>query len=130
MGPCVGSDLVTLRVHTFDNGPILVGDIDLSLVDVVASDKERSLCVVAFEKIENVVSKGLLWTIVICESNGSVGYTSKDASATVCDRSNLVARDRRGVGTTGGPVLGAAWSKVELASRGVTEGISCTTVCY
>lgn len=51
MGPSVGSDLVILGVHSLDRGPVAGGQINLSLVDVVASNEEGCLCVVRIEEV-------------------------------------------------------------------------------
>jgi hypothetical protein len=64
----VGSDLVTLSNHTLDQTWVGVGDINLSLAVVVASDEKGCGEVVRFQDIQKLLGV-LVWSIVVGESD-------------------------------------------------------------
>lgn len=108
---------------------MLVGNVDLALINTVTGNEEGGFCIMALEKIKNMASESLVRAIIIGESNSSRCDTSKDTSATVWDGANFGTRNRRGVGTAGRFVLGAARAILELASRRVAEIICRTADC-
>jgi hypothetical protein len=128
MSPGVGSKLVTFRVHALEDIAELRGDVNLSLVDVVSSDEESSLCVVRSHDIENVAGEDLLWAIVVGNGNRTWCGTTVDTSTTVLDVTELGTSDRRGVGTTWSCVLRAARAVRVVASGRVTVVVLSTTV--
>jgi hypothetical protein len=91
VGPGVGSDVVTLRVHALDDAGELRSGVDFTLVDVVASDEESGLSVVGLEDVKNVGGVVLLWAIVICQSNCAGGDAVVDTSAAILNGANLGA---------------------------------------
>ena len=68
MSPGVGSKLVTFRVHALEDIAELRGDVNLSLVDVVSSDEESSLCVGGFELIQYAFSVDVR-SIIVCDGD-------------------------------------------------------------
>ena len=129
VGPCVGGDLVTLRVHALDIADELSSGVDLTLVDIVAGDEESSLGVVCLEDVKNMGSIGNLWAIVVCQGNGTRGNTIVDTSATVGNRADLGTGDGRGVGTGRGHVLRAARTVLVVTTRGIAVVTGGTAVC-
>lgn len=129
VSPGVGSDVVALGIHALDDTGKLRGGVDFTLVDVVASDEECSLSVVCLEDIEDVSGVVLLWAIVVGQSDcarlDAVVYTS----TTVRNGANLGAGNRRGAGTSGCDVLGAARAVLVVTARGVAVVVLCTAVC-
>jgi hypothetical protein len=89
MRPGVRSDLVALGVHTLDDIDELGRDINLTLVDVVSSDEESSLRVIAGEDIQDVVGEDLLWAIIVGQRNGTGCDAVVNARAAVLNISNL-----------------------------------------
>jgi hypothetical protein len=65
VGPGVRCDLVTLSVHALDSSGVFGGDVDLTLVDVVASDEESGLSAVGLEDVHDVLGVLLLWAIIV-----------------------------------------------------------------
>lgn len=128
VGPGVRCDLVTLGVHALDSSGVLGGDVDLTLVDVVASDEESGLSAVGLEDIHDVLGVLLLWAIIVGQSNCARGNAVVDTSATVCDVADLSTGDGRSVGTTWGNVLRAARTVLVVTSRGVAVVILGTAV--
>jgi hypothetical protein len=100
----------------------------LALVDVVASDEEGGLSVVALEDVQDVGGKGRLWAIVVGESNGARVDTVVDTSATVLDVAKLGASNRRGVGAGRGLVLGASRAELVVAAGRVAVVVTGTAV--
>ena len=129
VGPGVRCDLVTLSVHALNSSGVFGGDVDLALVDVVASDEESGLSAVGLEDIHDVLGVLLLWAIVIGQSNCARGDTVVDTSATVFDVADLSTGNGRSVGTTWGYVLRAARAVLVVTSRGVAVVILGTAVC-
>jgi hypothetical protein len=85
MGPGMRGQLVALGVHALEDIDKLLGDVDLTLVDIVTSDEERGMGVVGLHDIENVAGEILLWAIVVGDRNSSWGYAGVDAVATILD---------------------------------------------
>jgi hypothetical protein len=121
MGPCVGRELMALGVHALEHGRELWGDINLALVDVVASDEESGLCVVLFHEVQDVGSKDLLWTVIVGESNSSGCNAVVNTLAAVGNVSKLGASNGGCVCSSRCNVLWASWSVGIVAARGVTE---------
>ena len=128
VSPGVRCDLVTLSLHALDSSGVLGGDVDLTLVDVVASDEESGLSAVGLEDIHDVLGVLLLWAIVVGQSNCARGDAVVDTSATVLDVADLGTGDGRSVGTTWGDVLRAARTVLVVTSRGVAVVILGTAV--
>lgn len=91
MRPSVRCDLVTLRVHALDD--LVVFNVNLALVNVVASDKESSFRAVALEQVQNVLGELLLRTVVESKCDHTRLCALKDSGTTVGDVSNLVTGD-------------------------------------
>jgi hypothetical protein len=128
MSPCVGRELMALGVHALEHGSELGGDVNLALVDVVASDEEGGLCVVLLHKIQDVGSEDFLRTIIVGESNGTGGDTVVDTVATVCNGAKLGAGDGGRVGSSRCDVLWASGSMGVVAAGGVAEVIVSAAV--
>lgn len=128
VSPCVGRDVVALRLHALDDTGELRGGVNLTLVDVVARDEESSLGVVCLEDIKDVSGVVLLWAIVVGDSDCAGGDAVVDTSATVGNVADLGAGNGRGVGTSGGDVLGATRAVCVVAARGVAVVILSTAV--
>lgn len=130
VSPCVGGKLVALRVHTLENIDKVGGDVDLALVDVVASDEEGSLCVVLLEKVQDVRCEGLLGAVIVCESDSTWLNTAVDSRTAICNVANLSAGNGRSVGASRCLVLRAAWAVLVVAAWGVAEVVLSSTVYY
>ena len=119
MGPGVGSDLVTIGSHPLDGGRVAGSHIDLSLSDVVASNKEGRLCIVRLENVQNVVGIVGDWAVIICNSDCSRGNTFVDSVATIRNRSKLRAGHSARVGSRRCHILRASRAIFVVATRGV-----------
>jgi len=111
VSPGVGRDLVARGVHALDDINILLGDVDLALVDVVASDEKGSLSVVAVQNVQDVFRQNRLWAIVVSERNGTSLDAVVDTSAAIGNRANL--------GTVHGRSVGTSWSHVVRTARAI-----------
>jgi hypothetical protein len=121
---------VAFGVHALDDTDELRSGVDLTLVDVVATDEESSLSVVGLEDVEDVSGVVLLWAIVVGQSNCARGNTVVDTSATVLNGTDLSTGNGRGVGTSGGNVLRAAGTVLVVATRRVAVIRIGTAVCF
>jgi hypothetical protein len=89
MGPCVGRNLVSLRIHALDNVDEFLSLVNLSLCDVVASDEEGSLCIVLLEEIQDSRSGVLHRPVIVsdCDMTGifAGNELAEDAGASIFD---------------------------------------------
>jgi len=58
-------------VHALDRANVLLCCIDLAFINVVSSDKKGCLGIVTLQQIKDVISKALLWAIVVGECDGA-----------------------------------------------------------
>jgi hypothetical protein len=83
MSPGVGCNLVTFCCHSLDGGLIACSCIDLSLIDVVASNEEGRLCVVRLEEVQDMVGIIGEWAVIVCDSDSATSETIVDSSAAI-----------------------------------------------
>lgn len=65
-------------------------------------------------------SEGLLWTVVVSNSNSAGCDAVIDSSATIWDGTNFSTGNARSVGATRRDVLWAAWAKLVVTSWRIT----------
>lgn len=128
MGPCVRSDLVTFGIHTLNHVNILLGDVNLALVDVVAGDEESRLRVIGLHKVQDMSGEDLLWAIVVGQSDCASLLAVVDTSTTVRNRSDFSASNGRGVGASRSSVIGTARTISVIAARSVAIVVVIATV--
>jgi hypothetical protein len=126
--PGVGSDLVAFGVHALDHVNVLLGQVDLALVDVVASDEEGRLGIVGLHEVQDVGSEDFLWAVIVGQGNGARRFAVINTGTTIRDRSDLGAGDRRGVGASRNGIVRAARTVSVVATRSVAVIAISTTV--
>jgi hypothetical protein len=119
MSPGVGCDLVTFGCHSLDGGLVACSCIDLSLVDVVASNEEGRLCVVRLEEVQDMIGIIGEWAVIVRDSDCATSDTIGDSSATVYDCSELGAGHSACVCSCRCNVLRASGTVLVVATRGV-----------
>jgi hypothetical protein len=128
VSPGVGSKLVALGIHALEDINELRGDVDLALVDVVASDEESGLCIVLLHQVQDVCSVHLLWAVIVGQSNRARCDTVVDTITTVLNGSDLGTRNGRSVGSRRNGVLGTSGTILVVTARGVAEVVVSAAV--
>jgi hypothetical protein len=105
------------------------GSVDLTLVDVGASDEESCLSTVLLEEVQDVVGVDLIRAIIECEGDGSGLLARVDTSPSIRYRADLSTGNGGGRGTSWGFVLRAGRAEFVLAAGRVTV-IACVTTPY
>ena len=82
---------MAIGICPLDGSSMGGSDVNLTLVDVVASDKEGSPSVIGLEDVKNVISVILDRAIVVCDGNVAFLDTFVDTLSAIGNGSNLGA---------------------------------------
>lgn len=119
MGPGVRGDLMAFSLHALDDRDEFGSSIDLSLVDIVATDEEGCLCIVGFEDVQDMRSEGWVRSVIVGDGHGSWDGALINSSSSILNGTKLWSSNIGGAGSSRGYIFRAGRAIGVHASRRV-----------